>query len=64
MPPLFAVIDIEAPADEDGRTDLSKLAALLIQHKKDAPLLVGSFSAASNLSGVRERVSFEMLHQR
>lgn len=50
------MIDIEAPADASGRVDIEKLPALLKKYKKKAPLLVGSFSAASNLTGVRERV--------
>ena len=39
------------PADADGRIDLAALAAALVQYA-DRPLKIGSFSAASNVTGV------------
>ena len=39
------------PEDHDGRIDLSRLEAALIEHV-DRPLKIGSFSAASNVTGV------------
>ncbi|MEA2536315.1 MAG: hypothetical protein QOF11_549 [Chloroflexota bacterium] len=39
------------PEDHDGRIDLERLAAELTQHR-DRPLKIGSFSAASNVTGV------------
>ena len=39
------------PEDHDGRIDLERLEAALIAHA-DRPLKIGSFSAASNVTGV------------
>jgi selenocysteine lyase/cysteine desulfurase len=39
------------PEDHDGRIDLARLQAALIEHA-DRPLKIGSFSAASNVTGV------------
>ena len=39
------------PEDHDGRIDLARLEAELIAHA-DRPLKIGSFSAASNVTGV------------
>ena len=39
------------PEDHDGRIDLDRLEAALIAHA-DRPLKIGSFSAASNVTGV------------
>ena len=39
------------PEDHDGRIDLARLEAALIEHA-DRPLKIGSFSAASNVTGV------------
>eukprot|EP00035_Acanthoeca_spectabilis_P032239 m.17910 g.17910 ORF g.17910 m.17910 type:complete len:678 (+) comp5236_c0_seq1:105-2138(+) len=46
---------IEVPADESGRTDLVELEQLLKRHARSR-LLVGSFSAAANVTGILERV--------
>jgi selenocysteine lyase/cysteine desulfurase len=42
---------IEIPEDADGRIDLARLEAELIAHA-DRPLKIGSFSAASNVTGI------------
>ena len=42
---------VAIPADSDGRIDLTALAAALVAHA-DRPLKIGSFSAASNVTGV------------
>ncbi|MGN6473248.1 MAG: aminotransferase class V-fold PLP-dependent enzyme [Mycobacteriales bacterium] len=42
---------IEIPADHDGHIDLGALAARLEEYA-DRPLLIGSFSAASNVTGI------------
>ncbi|HVY08619.1 MAG TPA: aminotransferase class V-fold PLP-dependent enzyme [Mycobacteriales bacterium] len=42
---------IEIPADQDGHIDLAVLAARLVEHA-DRPLRIGSFSAASNVTGI------------
>jgi len=39
------------PEDHDGRIDLARLEAALVEHA-DRPLKIGSFSAASNVTGV------------
>jgi selenocysteine lyase/cysteine desulfurase len=39
------------PEDHDGRIDLARLEAVLLEHA-DRPLKIGSFSAASNVTGV------------
>src|SRR5436190_7300735 len=39
------------PEDQDGHIDLSRLAAELIRYA-DRPLRIGSFSAASNVTGI------------
>lgn len=46
---------IEVPPDASGRADLTVLERLLRVHAR-APLLVGSFSAAANVTGILERV--------
>ena len=40
------------PEDVDGRIDIARLEVELIAHA-DRPLLIGSFSAASNVTGIR-----------
>ena len=42
---------ITIPEDADGRIDLSRLEAELVRHA-DRPLRIGSFSAASNVTGI------------
>jgi selenocysteine lyase/cysteine desulfurase len=42
---------VEIPADADGHIDLSALADQLVSHA-DRPLCIGSFSAASNVTGI------------
>ncbi|MEP6759388.1 MAG: aminotransferase class V-fold PLP-dependent enzyme [Actinomycetota bacterium] len=42
---------IEIPEDHDGRIDLAALEAALIEHG-DRPVKIGSFSAASNVTGI------------
>lgn len=42
---------VTIPEDADGHIDVSRLEAELIAHK-DRPLLIGSFSAASNVTGI------------
>jgi len=42
---------IEIPADHDGHIDLAVLSARLAEHA-DRPLRIGSFSAASNVTGI------------
>ena len=42
---------IEIPADPDGHTDLARLEAELLR-ASDRPLRIGSFSAASNVTGI------------
>jgi selenocysteine lyase/cysteine desulfurase len=39
------------PEDHDGRIDIARLEAALVEHA-DRPLKIGSFSAASNVTGV------------
>lgn len=41
---------------DDGRLDLEHLKELL-QSNKERPLMIGSFTAASNVTGVIERVN-------
>ena len=50
--------------DQDGRIDLAQLEAELIKHK-DRPLLIGSFSAASNVTGIgtNTRAVASLLHK-
>ncbi|HBW84318.1 MAG TPA: aminotransferase [Gammaproteobacteria bacterium] len=43
------------PLDAEGQLDISSLERLLQQHG-DAPLIIGSFSAASNVTGIRTDV--------
>jgi selenocysteine lyase/cysteine desulfurase len=42
---------VEIPADSDGHIDLSALEANLVKYA-DRPLRIGSFSAASNVTGI------------
>ena len=42
---------VEIPEDADGRIDLARLEAELVAHA-DRPLKIGSFSAASNVTGI------------
>jgi selenocysteine lyase/cysteine desulfurase len=42
---------VEIPEDADGRIDLARLEAELVAHA-DRPLRIGSFSAASNVTGI------------
>jgi selenocysteine lyase/cysteine desulfurase len=42
---------VTIPEDADGRIDLARLEAELVAHA-DRPLLIGSFSAASNVTGI------------
>jgi len=42
---------VEVPASADGRIDLAALESALVRHA-DRPLRIGSFSAASNVTGV------------
>jgi selenocysteine lyase/cysteine desulfurase len=42
---------VEIPEDHDGRIDLGALERALIEHG-DRPLKIGSFSAASNVTGI------------
>jgi len=42
---------ITIPEDADGRIDLARLEAELVRHA-DRPLRIGSFSAASNVTGI------------
>ncbi|HEX3823089.1 MAG TPA: aminotransferase class V-fold PLP-dependent enzyme [Mycobacteriales bacterium] len=42
---------VQIPADRDGHIDLAELEAQLIAHA-GRPLLIGSFSAASNVTGI------------
>lgn len=42
---------IEVPEDADGHVDLNALETALIEHA-DRPLKIGSFSAASNVTGI------------
>lgn len=42
---------VEIPEDADGRIDLDRLEAELVAHA-DRPLRIGSFSAASNVTGI------------
>jgi selenocysteine lyase/cysteine desulfurase len=42
---------VEIPEDVDGRIDLERLEAELVAHA-DRPLKIGSFSAASNVTGI------------
>ena len=42
---------IEIPEDHDGRIDLEALEHALVEHT-DRPLKIGSFSAASNVTGI------------
>jgi selenocysteine lyase/cysteine desulfurase len=52
------------PEDADGHIDLARLEAELIAHA-DRPLLIGSFSAASNVTGIRSDTATiaKMLHR-
>jgi selenocysteine lyase/cysteine desulfurase len=52
------------PEDRDGRIDIERLAAALIEHA-DRPMKIGSFSAASNVTGVLSDVPAisVLLHQ-
>jgi selenocysteine lyase/cysteine desulfurase len=42
---------VTIPEDQDGRIDLARLEAELVAHA-DRPLRIGSFSAASNVTGI------------
>jgi selenocysteine lyase/cysteine desulfurase len=42
---------VTIPEDQDGRIDLARLEEELVRHT-DRPLLIGSFSAASNVTGI------------
>ena len=53
------------PEDRDGRIDIDRLEAALVEHA-DRPLKIGSFSAASNVTGVLSdvRAISILLHSR
>ncbi len=55
---------IEIPEDDDGRIDLSALERALQEHA-DRPVKIGSFSAASNVTGILSdtRAISVMLHR-
>lgn len=53
MPP--SVIAVEVPPDACGRVDQEALKGLLERYA-DMPTIIGSFSAASNMTGIREQV--------
>jgi selenocysteine lyase/cysteine desulfurase len=55
---------ITIPEDADGRIDLARLEAELVRHA-DRPLRIGSFSAASNVTGILSdtRAISVMLHR-
>lgn len=52
------------PADTDGHIDLVRLREELVRHNR-RPLLIGSFSAASNVTGIRSDTAAiaSMLHE-
>jgi len=47
---------VTIPEDGDGRIDLAALEAALVAHR-DRPLKVGSFSAASNVTGIGSKIA-------
>ncbi len=52
LPWRESIADVVAiPADGDGHIDLARLEAELVRHA-DRPLRIGSFSAASNVTGI------------
>ncbi|MEO0322406.1 MAG: aminotransferase class V-fold PLP-dependent enzyme [Myxococcota bacterium] len=55
---------VTIPEDEDGRIDLRALEAELVRHR-DRPLKIGSFSAASNVTGIGSKTGAiaQLLHR-
>jgi selenocysteine lyase/cysteine desulfurase len=52
LPWRESVVDlVTIPEDQDGRIDLARLEAELVAHA-GRPLMIGSFSAASNVTGI------------
>ncbi|MFM7212454.1 MAG: aminotransferase class V-fold PLP-dependent enzyme [Actinomycetota bacterium] len=55
---------VTIPEDRDGHIDLAALEAALMEHR-DRPLVIGAFSAASNVTGILTDTDAvtELLHQ-
>jgi selenocysteine lyase/cysteine desulfurase/CRP-like cAMP-binding protein len=56
LPWMHSLADVfTVPLDEQGQIDTEELERLLVEHA-DRPLRIGSFSAASNVTGIATRV--------